>query len=251
MTTTKVALVTGGGTGIGFACAQSLAEDGVTVVIAGRRATILEDAISRIVATVPTARVAAIPADLGLPTGPKALIDAVLARHGRLDVLVNAAGTCSPVPTGDMDAVTWDGIVNVALRGAALCSVEAARHMPTGGRIVMITSIDEAQSEPNVAHYCAAKAGLGAFARSFAVDLSGRGISVNSVAPGWVHTDAASVRLDRATEDSMARLNPLARAGRPDEIASVVRYLATEAPAYLTGSTITVDGGQTIMAAMP
>lgn len=251
MTNNKVALITGGGTGIGYACAQSLAEAGFTVVIAGRRAVVLGEAVDRISSAVPGAAVSAMTADLGLPDGPKSLIDNLIGRHRRLDVLINAAGTCSPVPTGTMDAAGWDAIVNVALRGAALCSVEASRHMSPGGRIVMITSIDEAQSEPNVAHYCAAKAGLGAFARSFAVDLSHLGITVNSVAPGWVRTDAASVRLDKATQETMKRLNPMARAGRPDEIASVVRYLATDAPSYLTGSTITVDGGQTVMAAMP
>lgn len=251
MTGARVAVVTGGGTGIGYACAQALAEAGFDVVIAGRRTKVLDEAVERLSAEVESATLSAIPADLGLPQGPKGLVDAVIARHGRLDVLVNAAGTCSPVPTGSMDADTWDSIVNVALRGAALCSVEASRHMAPGSRIVMITSIDESQSEPNVAHYCAAKAGLGAFARSFAVDLSHLEIAINSVAPGWVRTDAAAVRLDCATEESMRRLNPVGRAGRPDEIAAVVKYLATDAPSYLTGSTITVDGGQTVMAAMP
>lgn len=247
----KIALVTGGGTGIGYACARALAAEHFTVVIAGRREAVLQDAITRIEQELPAAHVVAIPADLGTAEGPDDLVETVVERYGRVDVLVNAAGTCSPVATAEMTAAAWDSIVNVAMRGAALCSVAAARHMSPGSRIIMITSIDEVQSEPNVAHYCAAKAGLGAFARSFAVDLSSLGIGVNNVAPGWVRTDAASVRLDKATEESMARLNPLARAGRPDEIASVVTYLATSAPAYLTGSTITVDGGQTVMATMP
>lgn len=245
-----VALVTGGGSGIGFACAQALSESGFDVAIVGRRADVLDEAAARIVAGSGR-RVLPVVGDLGEADTPARVVEETVAELGRIDVLVNAAGTCTPVPTAALTAETWDSAVNVLLRGAALCTIAAVDNMPTGGRIIMITSIDEVQSEPNVAHYCAAKAGLGAFTRSVAVDLSGRGVTVNNVAPGWVHTETASARLDKATADSMGRLNPVARAGRPEEIASVVTYLATDAPDYLTGSTITVDGAQTVMAAMP
>jgi NAD(P)-dependent dehydrogenase (short-subunit alcohol dehydrogenase family) len=250
MTDRGVALVTGGGTGIGYACAFALAGAGFDVAVAGRRAAVLVAAAARI-QEASGRKVLALPADLAKPDTPAELVDRTVAGLGRIDVLVNAAGTCTPVPTASLDVDTWNSAVDVLLRGAALCSIAAASKMLDGGRIIMITSVDEVQSEPNVAHYCAAKAGLGAFARSIAVDLSNQGIRVNSVAPGWVHTDTAAVRLSNATPESLNRLNPLARAGRPEEIASVVTYLATDAPDFLTGSTITVDGAQTVMAAMP
>lgn len=246
------ALVTGGGTGIGLACATALASAGAIVGIAGRRKDVLDQAVESIIAKTNSPDVFAIQVDLGTRSGPDELIESYVRQCGGIDVLVNVAGTCSPTPTIELTPDVWDSIVDGALRGAAMCSVAAARDMVgRGGRIIMITSIDETQSEPNVAHYCAAKAGLGAFARSLAVDLADRGITVNSVAPGWVHTDAAGVRLDLATDESMGLLNAVGRAGHPEEIANVVRYLAIDAPAYLTGSTITVDGGQTVKAAMP
>jgi NAD(P)-dependent dehydrogenase (short-subunit alcohol dehydrogenase family) len=246
----RVALVTGGGSGIGYACALGLAQAGFDIAIAGRRVEVLGSA-ARGIQQETRRRVAAIPVDLALPDAPAELVERTTAELSRIDVLVNAAGTCTPVPTASLDAAAWDNAVNVLLRGAALCTIAAANKMPDGGRIIMITSIDEVQSEPNVAHYCAAKAGLGAFARSIAVDLTSRGITVNNVAPGWVHTDTANARLSKATPESLKRLNPLARGGQPAEIAKVVTFLATEAPAYLTGSTITIDGGQTVQAAMP
>lgn len=248
----SVALVTGGGTGIGLACATGLARRGARTVIAGRRIHVLNGAVRRIREELPEASIDAVVCDLGVRDEPEALVRAVAARAGPLDVLVNAAATCSPFPTLDLTAEVWDDTVNVALRGAALCSIAAARQMrERGGRIVMVTSIDEQLAEPNVAHYAAAKAGLGAFARSLAIDLGDRGIVVNCVAPGWVRTPTAQARLDHATPDSLKRLNALARPASPDEIANVVVYLALDAPEYLTGSTITVDGGQSAKAAMP
>jgi NAD(P)-dependent dehydrogenase (short-subunit alcohol dehydrogenase family) len=248
-------LVTGGGTGIGLACAEAFAQAGCAVGIAGRRKDVLDDAVGYLAGlTGPEGGpVLPLPVDLGTTEGPQRMVEEFVRDLGGIDVLVNAAGTCSPTPTLELTAELWDSVVDAGLRGAALASVAAGRVMAEqgGGRIVMITSIDEQVSEPNVAHYCAAKAGLGAFARSLAVDAADRGIRVNSVAPGWVATTAANVRLDRATPESMARLNALGRAADAAEVADVVRWLGLDAPDYLTGSTITVDGGQTVRAAMP
>jgi NAD(P)-dependent dehydrogenase (short-subunit alcohol dehydrogenase family) len=247
------ALVTGGGTGIGLASAIALARQGCDIVIAGRRKQVLDDAVATIRVAAPAASVQQICCDLAGPDAPEALVQQAVQVLGQVDVLVNAAATCVPSDTLSLTSQTWDATVNVALRGAALCSIAAARNMVErgGGRIIMITSVDAAQSEPNVAHYCAAKAGLAAFARSLAVDLGDRGVIVNNVAPGWVMTPTAEQRLRQATAGSIARLNPLARPAEPDEIANVVAYLAIQAPSYLTGATITVDGGQTVKAAMP
>ena len=246
------AVITGGGSGIGYACASKLAAAGCDVFIAGRRTHLLREASSAISKLAPAALVGYLSVDLTNADSPSDLVETAVALLGGLDILVNAAGAATRVPTQNLTAESWNATVDVTLRGAALCSVAAARHMmAAGGRIVVITSIDSEQSEPNVAHYCAAKAGLGAFARSMAVDLARFNIVVNSVAPGWVETAATADELVTAGPGGMARVNPLARAGTPEEIANVVCYLALDAHSYLTGASITVDGGQTVMAARP
>src|SRR5262245_20555418 len=137
------ALVTGGGTGIGLACALELAGAGCTVGIVGRRKKVLDAAVQRIMAETKTSEVVAIRGDLSTVAGPDETVAEFVRRFGGIDVLVNAAGTCAQVSTLDLKADIWDSIVNAGLRGAALCSVAAARDMADrGGRIIMITSID-------------------------------------------------------------------------------------------------------------
>ncbi len=248
-----MALITGGGTGIGLACAIELATRGCDLALAGRREDVLTEAVGQIRRHAPDVAATFFPCDLGRADAPAELVDQVIGEHDRIDVLVAAAATCEPVPILELTAELWDETLDVALRGAALCSVAAARHMSTqgGGRIIMITSIDERLAEPNVGHYCAAKAGLGAFARSLAVDLGKDGVVANCVAPGWVKTPTAQPRLDRATPESLDRLNALGRPAQPQEVADVVAYLGLDAPSFLTGSTIVVDGAQSVKAGMP
>jgi NAD(P)-dependent dehydrogenase (short-subunit alcohol dehydrogenase family) len=192
-------------------------------------------------------------ADLADGQAARGVVADVLEVAGDLEIVVHAAAICAPSSVLDLTEETWDRTLDVALRGTALNTIAAARHMRDRGRgnIVLITSIDAELVEPGLAHYSAAKAGLAAFGRCMAVELGPTGISVNSVAPGWVRTETAAPRLDRATPESLQRLNAVARPADPVEIANVVAYLAFDAPPYLTGTTITVDGGQSIKAAMP
>jgi len=129
-------------------------------------------------------------------------------------------------------------------------SVAAARVMADagGGRIILISSINSPLSEPESTHYSAAKAAVSSLVRSIAVDVADRGIQANAVAPGWVHTAMVDDFVKQASPESLKRLNILGRVGQPDEIANVIEYLALDAPTYLTGATIFVDGGQTAMA---
>ena len=120
-----------------------------------------------------------------------------------------------------------------------------------GGRIVLISSLNGKVSEPESSHYSAAKAALISLARSMAQDLAASGITANAVAPGWVRTPMTEEYLETTTPDQLARLNPLARVGEAEEIASLIRYLAVEAPPFLTGATLFIDGGQTAIAPMP
>jgi NAD(P)-dependent dehydrogenase (short-subunit alcohol dehydrogenase family) len=249
----RVALITGGGTGIGYACAAALVGAGYSVVINGRRKHILDDAVERLRRDSPEGGIEARSADVGEPDQATNLVADVVRDLGRLDALVCAAAIYEARPVDEIDADTWDRVLNVALRGYALCSFVAARQMrkQAGGRIVLIASTTSIMSEPQQAPYNAAKAGVVSLARSMAVELSADGIVVNAVSPGWVRTPMTEADLADVPAEVMQRICPTARAAEPEEIANLVRYLVTEAPEFLTGSSIVIDGGQTAMAAMP
>ena len=249
----RTAVVTGGGTGIGKAVAVELARAGHDVLIAGRRAETLTRSAEDIRAQAPGVAIFTHACDVGVPQQCQSLVDVAIGEMNRIDVVVNAASICESVHARDLDAERWDVSFDVNLRGSALVSAAAARQMRTsgGGRIVLFSSINGAISEPSSAAYSATKAGVSSLARSMAVDLAEDGIAVNAVAPGWIHTAMTEDFLARAGDDDLRRLNPLGRLGRPEEIASVVVYLAAAAPDFLTGTTIYVDGGQTAAAVMP
>ena len=152
--------------------------------------------------------------------------------------------------------------MNVALRGSVLAAVEAAKYMREhgGGRIVLISSINAPASEPESAHYSAAKAAIVSVAKSIAVDLAGTGVVANAVAPGWVYTDMVAEFVDNSTPEQMKRVNPLGRAGRVDELAGLVLYLIRDARHpirsfekmdRLTRSCSTRSGSSTIFASRP
>ncbi|MBA2313717.1 MAG: SDR family oxidoreductase [Actinobacteria bacterium] len=249
----RVALVTGGGTGIGAASAEALARSGFAVAINGRRAHVLEETASSIQERVPNAEIATFKADIGVAKEAAGLVRRVIERFERIDVLVSSAAAYEAMHFLDIDAEHWDRTMDVAVRGSALCSVEAARFMRGGGggRIILVSSVSGTASEGVSAAYCAAKAAIDSLARSMAVDLSEHGIAVNAVAPGWVETPMVQEDLDNATPESLRRLNPLGRMGKPEEPAEVIRWLATDAPPFLTGTTIAVDGGQSAQAPNP
>ncbi len=243
-------MVTGAGTGIGRATAIALAQAGLSVVLAGRRRAALEEVEATILRASGDARVALRPTDVGRPDECEALIAGAVDRFGRVDVVVTAAANFRPTHTLDLTPEIWDECLDVDLRGSVLVAVAAARRMKDtgGGRIVLISSINGHHSEPETAHYSAAKAGIISVARSMAVDLAHHGIAVNSVAPGWVETPMIADALDGVTAEELGRVNPLRRVGQPEEIADVITYLACRAPAFLTGATLFVDGGQVALA---
>ena len=249
----QVAIVTGAGSGIGRATAMALAEAGMIVMVAGRRESALEETSAAIRAAMHEARVELRPTDVGDADECEALVAETIERLGRVDATITAAAGFEPAHICDMTADTWDACMDVVLRGSVLVAAAAARHMRDhgGGRIVLVSSINGAESEPDTANYSAAKAAIISVARSMAVDLAGNSIAVNAVAPGWVDTPMIAEFVETATEADLKRLNPLARLGRPDEIAGFIAYLATAAPLFLTGTTVFVDGGQTAMAPIP
>ena len=244
------ALIIGGGTGIGYATAERLTRRGVAVALGGRREEVLSESRDRLRADVDGATVEIAAGDAGVEQEAHAMVATAVELLGGLDLCVNCAGIYEPVDFLDMDEAAWRRTMATTLDAITYPSVAAARVMSKngGGRFVLISSINAPLSEPESAHYSAAKAGVSSLARSMAVDLAKHGIQVNAVAPGWVHTAMVDEFVQNATPETLKQLNMLARVGRPDELANVIEYLLLGAPEYLNGTTIFVDGGQTAMA---
>lgn len=222
-------------------------------MLAGRREALLLETAEQIRRASPETSVSHCVTDVGIAEQCVALIDETVAQFGRIDVLVNSAAVAESIAVLESTTDFWDRAFDINLRGSALCSIEAAKHMRDvgGGRIIFVSSVNSLISEPNSAPYTASKAGISSLARSFAVDLGDQRIAVNAVAPGWVDTPMSEPALKDVGPDDMWQLNPLGRPAHPDEIANLVVYLATEAPLFLTGTTILIDGGQTAAAAVP
>lgn len=243
----KVALVTGGSQGIGYACAERLLADGYAVAICARNADEVSAAASRLGAPD---RVLGLRADVGSVADCAGLVPAVLQRFARIDVLVNNAGVYRPVPFLDLTAQTWDETMNINLRGPVLIGGAAARAMRdqgSGGRMVNIASTGGQVSEAEFAHYNASKAAIISLTKSMSVELAPLGILVNAVAPGWVLTPLSEPFVGTLTEDSLGRISPLRRIGLAAEVAGAVSFLCGNDATYITGVTVNVDGGLTAM----
>ncbi|MGH2850325.1 MAG: SDR family NAD(P)-dependent oxidoreductase [Solirubrobacteraceae bacterium] len=250
MSEDRVALIVGGGTGIGLATAEQLVRNGVAVALAGRRHEVLAAAAEKLRAVSPAVAVAHVAGDAAVEAEAGRIVSSTVAQLGRLDYCVNCAGIYEPAHILDMDTTAWRNTLSTTLDAVLYPSVAAAREMVTQGRgrFVLVSSINAPLSEPESAHYSAAKAGVSSLARSLAVDLAQHNIQANAIAPGWVRTAMVDEFVQNATPEALARLNINGRVGEPEEIANVIAYLLLEAPDDLNGATIFVDGGQTAMA---
>jgi NAD(P)-dependent dehydrogenase (short-subunit alcohol dehydrogenase family) len=243
----KVALVTGGSKGIGYACAERLLADGFRVAICARNAGEVSAAAGKL---GDPDQVAGLRCDVGSVEDCDALVPAVLDRFGRIDALVNNAGVYTPVPFLDFTADTWDTLMDINVRGPVLLGVAAGRAMRDqggGGRIVNIASTNGQLSEAEFAHYNASKAAIISLTKSMAVELAPFGILVNTVAPGWVLTPLTEPYVASLSEDSLGRISPLRRVGQAAEVAAAVSFLCGSGATYITGTTVNVDGGLTAM----
>lgn len=245
----KVAVVTGGGSGIGRAIAVQLAACGAMVAVAGippKDCDSVRDEISAFGGKAISA-----PADVSDEAQTEAMLDRVLHEWGRLDIFISNAGTGGEVlPLLEQSVEEFDRVQAVNLRGVFLCGKAAARRMialGNGGRIINTCSIAYLEGGGNHGPYAAAKGGVSSLTRVMASEWAQHGISVNAVAPGLTRTPInESLSLNREIFDNLISKIPLRRMAQPAEIASLMLYLASDAAAFITGTTIIADGGATI-----
>jgi glucose 1-dehydrogenase len=247
----RVALVTGGESGIGRACVSALASAGADVAVLYYR-SVDEAGISCAEAEAAGRRATAVKADVSSETDIEAAFDAVRDALGIPDVLVNSAGlNMAGINVADMPTQTWRTRIETDLTGAFFTSRRFVRDLRTarrGGAIINITSIHSTVMRSGGAAYDAAKGGLTNLTRTLALETAGLGVTVNAVAPGMILTPMNQEALDDgAYRASLERNIPLGRAGRPEEVAETVVFLASPAAAYITGSTIVIDGGLSLL----
>ncbi len=239
----KVALVTGGGAGIGRGIAELLAREGAAVVVANRTTAAGQETVERIRAAGGQAVFQ--PTDITREADCQAAVACAVDTYGRIDCLVNNAGIFPRATVLELDEATWDQVHDVNLKGTFFCSQEAARMMipRRSGRIINIASISGLEPTPRGSHYSASKAGVIALTKSIAWELGPYHIAVNAVAPGI--TDTAQPRYGMTEEEIAAAgdATPWGRIGKPDDVARAVLYLASDLSEYVTGETVFVTGG--------
>ena len=238
-----VAIITGGAGGIGSAIARRLARDGITVVIG--YSTSIEPA-QRLLQEFETQgfTASAVQADMRRAEDVARLFETVQARHGRIDHVINNAGTVVPRPLAEINDALYDAVFDVNVRGALHVLSHAARHLGDGGRIVNTSSTLVGAPIAGSALYAASKAALELFGAVAAKELGPRGITVNSLRVGAVVPGMFS-KAPPERQAAMAAASPFKRLGRPDDVADVVAFLVSDAGRWITGQTITVDGGST------
>jgi len=241
----RVAVVTGAGTGIGHAIAERFGREGACVCVNYYGGEEQADELAKKISDACDHRSIAVKADVSKSSEVNAMIERVERELGPVNVLVNNAGVEKAADFVDITEDDWDWMLNVDLKGAFLCAQACARSMKgRGGSIVNISSIHEDHSFPGFTPYCAAKGGMRMLMRNAALELAPHGIRVNNIAPGAIATPINERTLhDPEKMAELRRIIPLGRMGKPDDVAEVALFLASDRSSYVTGSTYYVDGG--------
>jgi NAD(P)-dependent dehydrogenase (short-subunit alcohol dehydrogenase family) len=241
----RVVLVTGAGRGIGAAIARAFAAEGARVVVNDVDAEAAAATVATIETTGATAEAAA--ADVGAHDEARRLVEEIVGRHGRLDVLVSNAGINPVAPLLDLTQATWERVQRVNEWALFHCGQRAARQMTEqgGGSIVVISSPAAEETYEGQTHYAAAKAGLQMLALGFAWELGPLGVRTNLVTPGWIETELNREYLwsEPDLRERVVRQIPLRRTGSPEDVARAVVWLASDEAAYVNGAALRVDGG--------
>lgn len=238
----KVALVTGGRSGIGAAIAEALSKVGVRVITAQRGADAVNESLE---------------VDLLDPTAPEQVVSDVIAHAGRLDILVNNAGLMREGTVLETSAADWADTLQLNLTVPFMLIKHALPHLiEQAGNIVNIGSIEGLGSNPRHPAYCASKGGLHALTRAIAVDHGPDGVRCNAIAPGWIDTDLNTAFIESLGDPDAFRtkiggIHPVRRTGKPEEIANLARWLVSDEAAFVTGQVWTVDGGRMSQLSLP
>lgn len=243
----KIAIVTGSSRGIGKAIAEDFLRNGAGVVLNGKTKENLDKASQELNAAGFSETMISVQADVSKPDEAKRLFDAALEKFGRLDILVNNAGVFKNSLLARMDENEWDWVIENNLKSAYHCTRLAAKIMmkQRSGRIINMSSVVALGGNPFQANYVASKSGMDGLMMATAKELAPFGITVNSIAPGYIKTDMTKDFSEQTVQDIL-KFIPLNRAGTPEEVAHVAKFLASDESGYITGQVIQVDGGRVI-----
>jgi NAD(P)-dependent dehydrogenase (short-subunit alcohol dehydrogenase family) len=246
----KIALVTGGGRGIGRGIVDRFLDEGAQVAVVQRQS--LDDVLGAHV------RVAHVAADLSASSSIATAVEQVVERFGGVDILVNNAGIMFERTVSELRLEEWELMMAVNLRAPLFLAQAVLPHMRErgGGSIVNIGSIEGLGANPAHAAYCASKAGVHGMTRALAVDLGPDNIRCNAIAPGWIASELSETYLDScadpaAARDALDRLHPVGRVGQPADVGDLAVYLASDRSSFLTGEIIVLDGGRTAKLPLP
>jgi 3-oxoacyl-[acyl-carrier protein] reductase len=240
----RVALVTGGSRGIGRAVVKAFAAEGARVAFVYRGNQEAADQLAAELAAAGAAALA-LQGDVAQPDTAGRVVDKVLADWGRIDILVNNAGVIRDGLFVRMEASAWKDVLNTNLDGTFyFCQAVAAQMAlkQRSGRIINVSSVAAEHVNQGQTNYSASKGAINSFTRALAVELASRSVTVNAIAPGFIETDMSEAVRNKAG-DLIKKMIPMRRLGRPEDVAAVAVFLASDAAAYITGQVLTVDGG--------
>jgi NAD(P)-dependent dehydrogenase (short-subunit alcohol dehydrogenase family) len=240
----KTVIVTGSRRGIGKGIAIALAKEGCNIVVSDIDQKDCEEVAEEMKKL--GVKALGIKCDVSNKAEVEELFKKTVKEFGKLDILINNAGIFPFVPFKEMKESDWDKVLDVNLKSVFLCSQEAAKIIPEGGRIITISSIASVVGFEGLVHYCASKGGIDAFTRALALELAPKKITVNAIAPGAIDTPGASVSSNEEVRKQTIAMIPLARMGQPEDIANAVLFLASDKANYITGQIIIIDGGWTL-----
>ncbi len=243
----KVVLITGAGSGIGLATALAFAANGAQVALLDINAANLEAARGQILEVAPQAVASTWLAGVNDEAAVQAVIDGIVGRHGRLDVLINNAGISMNMPTLELSGENWRKAMDINVNGVFYCAQAAGRRMleQGSGTILNLSSMYGVVAAPNRAAYCTSKAAVAMLTKVLAIEWAASGLRVNAIAPGYIKTALVEelCKAGRMDLEALSKRTPMGRIGEPHEIAALALFLASDQSSFINGQVIVADGG--------